>query len=250
MKWSIMVAGLLISFFSASSQTKNYDSYPVYNGSDLGLSYSVKKSSFRIWSPPADNAQLLIYKDGVTDTASQIIQMKKSVVGTWTAVLPGDQKGKLYAFRVHIDNKWSNAVPDPYAKAVGVNGKRAMIIDLKITNPAGGGWEKDVSPPFKNPTDAVIYELHIRDASIAANSGIKSKGKFIGLAETGTINLDGLATGLDHIKELGVTHVHLLPFYDFYSIDETRLDKPQYNWGYEPLNYNKPEGSYSTNPYD
>src|SRR5205085_4601992 len=146
----------------------------------------------------------------------------------WTAVLPGDHKGKFYAFRVHIENKWLNAVPDPYAKAVGVNGRRAMIVDLAQTNPAG--WEMDRSPAFKEVTDAVIYELHVRDASIAANSGIRNKGKFIGLTERGTKNQEGLPTGLDHLKELGVTHVHLLPFYDFYSVDETKLDKPQYNW--------------------
>ncbi|MFI5128944.1 MAG: type I pullulanase [Chitinophagales bacterium] len=250
MKGSIMLAAYLTSFFSAKAQIKDYNSYPVYNGNDLGLTYSAKKSSFRIWSPPADNAQLLIYKDGVTETTSQIIQMKKDIAGTWTAVLTGDHKGKFYAFRVHIDNKWLNAVPDPYAKVVGVNGKRAMIVDLKQTNPPGGRWGSDVSPAFKQPTDAVIYELHVRDASIAANSGIKNKGKFLGLTETGTKNQEGFSTGIDHLKELGVTHVHLLPFYDFFSIDETKLNTPQYNWGYDPLNYNAPEGSYSTNPYD
>ena len=258
MKGSMMLAGLVISFFSARTQTRDYNSYPVYSGSSLGLTYSAKQSSFRIWSPPADNAQLLIYKNGLTDTPSQIIQMKKSEAGTWTALLAGDHNGKFYAFRVHIDNKWMNAVPDPYAKAVGVNGKKGMIIDLKQTNPPG--WEKDRSPVFSlmstqgrragDEVDAVIYELHVRDASIAFNSGIKNKGKFLGLAETGTKNLEGLSTGLDHLKELGVTHVHLLPVYDFLSIDETKSGKPQYNWGYEPLNYNTTEGSYSTNPYD
>jgi pullulanase len=239
---------LIAPFTFLQAQTTDYNSYPAYNGADLGLIFSVKQSSFRIWSPPADNAQLLIYKNGLIDTASQIIQMKKSTAGTWTVILPGDQKGKFYAFRVHINNKWLNAVPDPYAKAVGVNGKKGMIIDLEQTNP--DGWEKDISPEFKNPTDAIIYELHVRDASIAANSGIKNKGKFIGLTETGTKNNEGLSTGLDHLKELGVTHIHLLPSYDFYSIDETKPDKPQYNWGYDPLNYNTTEGSYSTNPYD
>jgi len=162
-----MLAGLVISFLTARTQTKDFSSYPVYTGTDLGLSYTPRQSSFRIWSPPADNAQLLIYKDGLIDTPSRIIQMKKSVAGTWTTTLPGDQRGTLYAFRVHIKNKWSNAVPDPYAKAVGVTGKRAMVIDLKLTNPPGGGWERDKSPAFKNPTDAVIYELHVRDASIS-----------------------------------------------------------------------------------
>lgn len=244
----IMATILAINFLSARSQTIDYNSYPVYTGTDLGLSYSTQASIFRIWSPPADNAQLLLYKNGSTDSAMQVIQMKKSINGTWTANLPGDQKGKFYAFRVHINNKWMKAVPDPYAKAVGVNGRRAMVIDLRQSNPAG--WEKDKSPAFNAATDAIIYELHVRDASIAANSGIRIKGKFLGLTEAGTKNQEGLSTGLDHLKELGITHVHLLPSYDFYSINETKLDSPQYNWGYDPLNYNVPEGSYSTNPYD
>src|ERR1700704_3789545 len=125
MKKLFMLTGLLISFFPGKTQTKDYKTYPVYKGPDLGLTYSAKRSFFRIWSPPADNAQLLIYKNGLTDTASRIIQMKKSSGGTWTTILPGDHKGKFYAFRVHIKNKWLNAVPDPYAKAVGVNGKKA-----------------------------------------------------------------------------------------------------------------------------
>ncbi|MEQ1678268.1 MAG: type I pullulanase, partial [Chitinophagaceae bacterium] len=142
---------------------------------------------------------------------------------------------------------WKKEVPDPYAKATGVNGERAMIVDLVKTNP--DGWTKDKSPLFKNKTDAIIYELHIRDASISSTSGIKNKGKFLGLTETGTKNAAGFSTGLDHIKELGVTHVHLLPCYDFNSIDEAKPDA-KYNWGYDPLNYNVPEGSYSTDPYD
>ena len=176
------------------------------------------------------------------------MDMKKDLNGTWSAKVPGDIKGKFYVFKVQINGKWLNEVPDPYAKAVGVNGKRAMVVDLKETNPAG--WEKDKSPVFKNKTDAILYELQVRDASIAANSGIKNKGKYLGLTETGTKNTEGLSTGLDHIKELGVTHVHLLPCFDFYSIDESKPDKPQYNWGYDPLNYNVPDGSFSTDPYD
>jgi len=250
MKKQIMAATLTLAFLSVRPQTIDYNSYPVYTGSDLGLVYSTNQSTFRIWSPPADNAQLLLYKNGLTEIASQVVQMKKGVNGTWIATLKGDQKGKFYAFRVHINNQWLNAVPDPYAKAVGVNGKKGIIVNMKQTNPPGGGWEEDKMPPFGPPTDAIIYELHVRDASIAANSGIKSKGKFLGLAETGTKNEAGLSTGLDHLKELGVTHVHLLPSYDFFSVNETKPDSLQYNWGYDPLNYNVPEGSYSTDPYD
>jgi pullulanase len=123
-----------------------------------------------------------------------------------------------------------------------------MVGDLAKTKPQG--WEKDKSPAFSKATDAVIYELHVRDASIHASAGIGNKGKFLGLTEKGTRNPAGLATGLDHMKELGITHVHLLPSYDFYTVDETKPEKAQYNWGYDPLNYNVPEGSYATNAKD
>jgi pullulanase len=132
-------------------------------------------------------------------------------------------------------------------KAVGVNGKRGAVVNLKETNP--DGWENDQSPVLNNPVDAVIYELHVRDASIDVSSGIRYKGKFLGLTETGTKNSTGQSTGLDHIKELGITHVHLLPSFDYNSVDESNPDA-KYNWGYDPLHYNVPEGSYATNPYD
>jgi pullulanase len=192
---------LLTHLNSLEGQIRDYDSYPIYKGTDLGLNYSSRQSSFRIWSPPADNAQLLIYEDGLTDKTSQIIQMKKSDGGTWIATLAGDQKGKFYAFRVHIDNRWSDPVPDPYVKTVGVNGKKGMICDMHDTNP--GGWAMDKSPLFRSATDAIIYELHVRDASIGVSSGIKNKGKFLGLTEKGTKNKDGLTTGLDHLKSWG-----------------------------------------------
>ncbi|MFC0775495.1 type I pullulanase [Terrimonas alba] len=243
----LMLIGLLIPFITKSQSVK-FDNYPVYIDTDLGQQYTPQQSFFRVWSPTAAEVELRLYKEGIGGEAIQTISMKKSRSGTWTASLKGDQQGKFYAFRVKIKGEWSQEVPDPYAKAVGVNGRRGMITDLKLTNPAG--WEKDKGIPLKNATDAIIYELHIRDASIATNSGIKNKGKFLGLTEKGTVNNDGLSTGLDHIKDLGVTHVHILPLYDFYSVDETKLDKPQYNWGYDPLNYNTTEGSYSTNPYD
>jgi len=247
MKRQVLLLAVTCYVLVVKAQLYSPAQYPLYRGNDLGLTYSAKQSAFRIWSPTADNTQLLLYKDGVTDEATQVIQMKKNIEGTWTTVLTGDQKGKFYSFRVHINGQWLNAVPDPYAKAVGINGKRAMIIDMKQTDPAG--WKADKSPVFKNATDAIIYELHIRDASIAANSGIINKGKFIGLAEKGTKNAEGLSTGLDHLKELGVTHIHLLPFFDFNSVDETKPNT-KYNWGYDPLNYNAPEGSYSTDPYN
>lgn len=239
--------GFLSQLFSGKTQTPDFKNFPVYTGNDLGLTYSKEKSAFRIWAPTADEVHLKLYSNADHNLFIELHSMKKDKNGTWVTVLTGDRKGLFYAFSTIINGKELDEVPDPYAKAVGVNGKRAMVIDLKETNPTG--WEKDKSPAFKNKTDAIIYELHVRDASISPTSGIKNKGKFLGLTELGTKNAAGLSTGLDHIKELGITHVHLLPFYDFNSIDETKPDG-KYNWGYDPLNYNVPEGSYSTNPYD
>ncbi len=228
-----------------------FNDYPVYKGTDLGLTYSKSNARFRIWSPPAQEAELHLYKHGLHGQPFKIIHLKKGAAGTWYINLAGDWKGTFYTFRVKINDKWSHEVPDPYATAVGVNGKRAMVTNLAETNPPG--WIDEISPAFSkdnNPTDAVIYELHVRDASIDPNSGIQHKGKFLGLAELGTLSSEGLSTGLSHLKELGVTHIHLLPFYDYKSLDETKPDSTDYNWGYDPLNYNVPEGTYSTNPFD
>lgn len=247
---------VLLLFFSMTvnaQQLPNFDLYPVYNGNDLGLNYRRGSSFFRIWSPPAEQAELVLYDKALGGEATQRLEMRKAEQGTWIVTAGGDLRGKFYAFRVMINGKWNNEVPDPYAKAVGVNGRRAMVVDLAESNPVG--WESD-KPAItnnsitNNPVDAVVYELHVRDASIHKGSGIRAKGKFIGLTETGTRNTAGLSTGLDHLRELGVTHVHLMPSYDFFTVDETRPDKPQYNWGYDPLNYNVPEGSYATNAED
>ena len=227
---------------------KKAETFPVYTGKDLGLTYSKLQSAFRIWAPNAQKAQLKLYQQPLGGQSTQTVDLQPSTNGTWVATLKGNYAGSYYTFMVQRNNSWSNEVPDPYAKAVGTNGKRAMVADLNATNP--NGWAKDKSPVLKNPTDAIVYELHIRDASIAANSGIKNKGKFLGLTETGTKNPAGQSTGLDHLKELGVTHIHLLPFFDYNSVDETDTIKPQYNWGYDPLNYNAPEGSYASNAAD
>lgn len=231
-----------------NAQIPDWSAYPKYNGNDLGLQYTAKRSIFKIWSPVADEAELIFYNNATDQTPASRVKMKKENKGVWTATVKGNQEGKLYVFRVRIGNRWSDEVPDPYAVSVGVNGRRAMVIDLAKTNPEG--WSGDKGPALQNNTDAIIYELHIRDASIHSNSGITNKGKYLGLAERGTKNPAGLSTGLDHIRELGVTHVHLLPFFDFLSVDEAKLNIPQYNWGYEPLNYNVPEGSYATNAAD
>ena len=241
------------------SQFFNTEHYPVYAGNDLGLKYSAASSSFRIWSPTAEKVELVFYTSSLGNEQREALPMEKSINGTWVKTVTGNKKGAYYAFRIFSKGHWLHEVPDPYAKAVGTNGKRAVVVDMNETDPLD--WAKDRSPVFSSrkglkpgigglPVDAVVYELHVRDASIDPQSGIKAKGKFLGLAESGTVHPTGVKTGLDHLKELGVTHIHLLPSYDFFSVDESRPDSLQYNWGYDPLNYNTPEGSYSTNPSD
>ena len=240
---------LLMSFSSISfaQTTAKPEKYPVYNG-ELGVKYSTKKTDFKVWAPNASEVKLRLYAAGEGGTPLKEIDLEKKHSGLWEITIKHNLKNKYYTFQVQQDGKWSLETPDMYAKAVGVNGHRGMVVDLKSTDPIG--WAKDKSPKLKNPNDIIIYETHIRDISIDPNSGIKNKGKFLGLTETGTKTPDGKSTGLDHMKELGITHVHILPAFDFNSIDETKPDSKQYNWGYDPQNYNVPEGSYSTNPYD
>ena len=241
------------------SQFYSLDKYPVYKGIDLGLTYTPKSSLFRIWSPVAEKAELILYRASLGGERIAAYPMVRSTAGTWISRIDKDLKGVYYVFRIFSKGKWLAEVPDPYAKAVGTNGKRAIVVDLRQTDPMG--WERDKSPVFSSrkglrpgqgglPVDAVIYEAHVRDLTIDESSGVQARGKFKGLTEEATMNIGGVQTALDHIQELGVTHVHLLPSYDFYSVDESRLDSLQYNWGYDPLNYNVPEGSYATNTSD
>jgi pullulanase len=168
--------------------------------------------------------------------------------GTWFYKIDDDLKGKFYTFQVKINDSWLAETPGIWAKAAGVNGNRAAIIDFSETNP--DDWKNDKKPELKNFADIIIYEVHMRDFSVSPTSGITNKGKFLSFTETGTKSPEGEKTGIDHLKELGVTHVHLLPVFDFASIDETNLEANEYNWGYDPQNYNLPEGGYSTNPYE
>ena len=236
----------MLASFKAADKSP-FDSYPVYAGSDLGVKYSPLKTTFKVWAPKASEVKLRLYDAGEGGDAINTVDMTKGINGTWRTVINKDIKNKYYTFQIKRDGNWLLEAPDIYAKAVGINGHRGMVADMASTNPAG--WQNDRRPALKNATDIVIYETHIRDISIAPNSGIKHKGKFLGLAETGTKSPDGESTGLDHIKELGITHVHILPAFDFNSIDEKKPYE-KYNWGYDPLNYNVPEGSYSTNPYN
>lgn len=242
------LAVILAFVFGSVASIARQQQYPVYEGKDLGLIYSSSASVFRIWAPLATEAELRLYQSGEGNDLLSTYPLQKGKDGTWLLSLPGNRAGLYYTFRVKNGNTWSLETPDPYAKAVGVNGKRAMIINLEATNPPG--WKNDHGQPLVHPTDAVIYELNIRDATMAASSGVQHRGKYAGLTERGTVNKAGLSTGLDHLAEMGVTHVHLLPFFDFNSIDESIPGNTAYNWGYDPLNYNAPEGSFASDARD
>jgi pullulanase len=251
MKTHILFMLLISGLLSGCNSTPHYatfNDYPLYEGSDLELTFSPQSSKFRVWAPTASQVKLLLYDKGSEGGAYETLDMDRSEKGTWTQKIDENLKGKFYTFQIKVNDKWLNETPGMWVKATGVNGNRAAIIDFSETNPAG--WENDVRPPLKNFTDITLYEVHVRDFSVAPSSGMKYKGKFLAFTEHGTKNSAGEATGIDHLKELGITHVHLLPVFDFASIDETKLNEKKYNWGYDPLNYNVPEGSYSTNPYN
>lgn len=246
--FSLLCIILLMSHCDNPTTFENMSDYPMYEGNDLGFTYNPDATTFKLWSPGAQEARLHVYQKGDGDNLLQTYKMQGQADGVWSYKVSGNLKDKYYTFQVNQNGQWLQEKPDLYAVAVGVNGQRSMVIDLGETDPEG--WDKDQKPDLKHPTDMIIYEMHIRDLSIHESSGIQAKGKYAGLTETGTKSPEGLHTGLDHIKSLGVTHVHLLPTFDHRSIDETRLDEPQYNWGYDPLNYNVPEGSFSSDPYN
>lgn len=230
----------------SADQLDSYDKYPSYYGNDLELVYTPEKSIFTLWAPTAEQVRLNLYASGDGGDPEEQIDMNKSDNGTWRINIERDLKGKFYTFQINKDDKWLDETPGIWAKAVGINGNRAAVIDWNETNPED--WDSDQSPELKMYSDVIIYELHHRDFSIAPNSGIENKGKFLALTETGTKTPEGDASGLDHLKELGVTHIHILPSFDFATVDETRLEENDYNWGYDPKNYNVPDGSYSTDP--
>ena len=242
-----VAAATVVSCAPAKNEYTSFELYPVRSGSLTEMEYAPEATQFTLWAPTADEVRLMLYEAGEGGHAYETVSMERAEEGTWKAKVEKDMKGKFYTFNVKIDGKWQGDTPGINAKAVGVNGKRAAIIDLRETDPEG--WAEDKRPPLASPADIIIYEVHHRDFSVHPSSGIEHKGKFLAMTETGTKNPGGMATGIDHLKELGVTHVHILPSYDYASIDETRLDENKYNWGYDPLNYNVPEGSYSTDPY-
>lgn len=245
---ALVYISVLSTSFKPATTNSAYGDYPVYNGNDLGVTWSPQKTVFKIWAPTASAVKLRLYAAGDGGKALQTLNLTKAQQGVWELTVDQDLKNQYYTLQTNINGRWLKERPDMYAKAVGVNGKRGMVVDLASTNPKK--WALDKKPAQKNFTDIIIYELHVRDLSMGPNSGIEHKGKFLGLAETKTKSPDGTTTGLDHIKSLGVTHVHLLPSFDYNSVDETKPEASEYNWGYDPLNYNVPEGSYATDPYD
>lgn len=231
---------------ASNSMESNYASLPSYNGEDLELLVDNSGTHFRLWSPESNAARVLIYNTDRNTTAIDSLEMTKAEQGTWKISVPEKLYGKFYTFQINHKGKWLDETPGVWAKAVGTNGRRAAIIDFSTTNPAG--WDNDNGPEIGSIADVIIYEMHHRDFSIHPSSGIVNKGKFLALTEQGTRSILGDKTGIDHLKELGITHVHILPSYDYNSVDESQLASNKYNWGYDPYNYNAPEGSYSTNP--
>ena len=246
----VIWASIMSTTISCQSVKKEYTSfeeYPIAEGMLVEMEYSPIETKFTLWAPTAEEVRVLLYDSGNEGSAYQTLSLEMGEDGIWNTSIKEDLKGKFYTFNVKVNGKWLGDTPGIMAKAVGVNGKRAAVIDLRSTDPEG--WANDVRPLLKDYADIIVYEMHHRDFSLDSVSGIRNKGKFLALTELGTTTSQGEKTGIDHLKELGVTHVHILPSYDYASVDESKPDKAQYNWGYDPQNYNVPDGSYSTDPY-
>lgn len=246
----VIWASIMSTTISCQSVKKEYTSfeeYPILEGKLVEMEYSPIETKFTLWAPTAEEVRVLLYDSGNEGSAYQTLSLEMGEDGIWNTSIKEDLKGKFYTFNVKVNGKWLGDTPGIMAKAVGVNGKRAAVIDLRSTDPEG--WANDVRPLLKDYADIIVYEMHHRDFSLDSVSGIRNKGKFLALTELGTTTSQGEKTGIDHLKELGVTHVHILPSYDYASVDESKPDKAQYNWGYDPQNYNVPDGSYSTDPY-
>ncbi len=246
----VIWASIMSTTISCQSVKKEYTSfeeYPIPEGKLVEMEYSPIETKFTLWAPTAEEVRVLLYDSGNEGSAYQTLSLEMGEDGIWNTSIKEDLKGKFYTFNVKVNGKWLGDTPGIMAKAVGVNGKRAAVIDLRSTDPEG--WANDVRPLLKDYADIIVYEMHHRDFSLDSVSGIRNKGKFLALTELGTTTSQGEKNGIDHLKELGVTHVHILPSYDYASVDESKPDKAQYNWGYDPQNYNVPDGSYSTDPY-
>lgn len=226
-----------------------------YDGNDLGAVYKKSETTFKVWAPTAERVAVKLYATGSSEEeGAQDISttaMKKGKNGVWSLTIKGDKKNLYYTYLITNDGVTTETA-DVYSKAVGVNGNRSMIVDLDSTDP--DGWDKDNHVLCDDPTDAIVWEVHVRDFSKSEISGVslKYKGKYLAFTEKGTTVGDkgDVSTCVDYLKKLGVTHVQLMPVFDYATVDETSNDSEEFNWGYDPKNYNVPEGSYSTNPYD
>jgi len=232
----LAMAGLLVSCNQKTTYA-SFDEYPVPEGEIQEMQYTPERTTFQLWAPAADKAMLHLFRVGHDSYAYEDFEMESIGDGLWRVTVQEDLMGKFYTFNIEQEGKKYEDTPGIFAKAVGQNGRRAAIIDFAKTNPEG--WSEDKKPALDDVSDAVIYEMHWRDISIHESSPAQNKGKYLCLTEEPMLN---------HLKELGVTHIHIMPSYDYSTVKEDRLDMPQYNWGYDPLNYNVPEGSYSTNP--
>lgn len=259
--WICQVGIMHTNYFDTAEFIEKYS----YDGDDLGATFDNEENpsatTFKVWAPTSTSVELRIYDSGDPEAErepSQTYTMEKGEKGVFAYTVPADLDGKYYTYVV-TNSMGTNEVVDPYAKSAGINGRRGMVVNFTKLNRSIAGWDADQRPFTGRPVDAVIYEAHVRDMTISETSGVPQnfRGKFLGLAEKNTSFTNNgvtVSTGLDHIRELGVTHVQLQPIYDYSSVDEASsgntVSKVNYNWGYDPLNYNVLEGSYSTDPYD
>lgn len=259
----MMITGMCAADVSAAEKkaVTDYQAYAAnldksaYSGNDLGTSYSKKATTFKVWSPNAASVRVNIFEHGSDNEgdAGSIMSRAMSLdktTGVWSVTINGDLLNKYYTYSV-THGKTTKETADVYAKACGVNGQRSMVVDLSTTNP--DGWENDKHVLVQNQTDASVWEISVADFSSSESSGVSeaNRGKYLAFTEEGT-TVNGVqgasSTCVDYLKKLGVKYVQIMPFYDFGSVDESKNIMDQYNWGYDPVNYNCPEGSYSTNP--
>lgn len=259
----MMITGMCAADVSAAEKktVTDYQAYAAnldksaYSGNDLGASYSKKATTFKVWSPNAASVRVNIFEHGSDNEgdAGSIMSRAMSLdktTGVWSVTINGDLLNKYYTYSV-THGKTTKETADVYAKACGVNGQRSMVVDLSTTNP--DGWKNDKHVLVKNQTDASVWEISVADFSSSESSGVSeaNRGKYLAFTEEGT-TVNGVqgasSTCVDYLKKLGVKYVQIMPFYDFGSVDESKTIMDQYNWGYDPVNYNCPEGSYSTNP--
>lgn len=259
----MMITGMCAADVSAAEKktVTDYQAYAAnldksaYSGNDLGASYSKKATTFKVWSPNAASVRVNIFEHGSDNEgdAGSIMSRAMSLdktTGVWSVTINGDLLNKYYTYSV-THGKTTKETADVYAKACGVNGQRSMVVDLSTTNP--DGWENDKHVLVQNQTDASVWEISVADFSSSESSGVSeaNRGKYLAFTEEGT-TVNGVqgasSTCVDYLKKLGVKYVQIMPFYDFGSVDESKNIMDQYNWGYDPVNYNCPEGSYSSNP--